>query len=106
MSYTPITADIRNRIATIPGLRLIDDPQKIEDYAKDGTPDLFHRPELVCEATEVLPIRALLRLANECRFPVTPRGLGTGLAGGSLPVFGGVVLSLARMNRILAIDER
>ena len=106
MSYTPITADIRDRIATIPGLRLIDDPQKIEDYAKDGTPDLFHRPELVCEATEVLPIRALLRLANECRFPVTPRGLGTGLAGGSLPVFGGVVLSLARMNRILAIEPR
>lgn len=106
MSYTPITADIRNRIATIPGLRLIDDPQKLEDYAKDGTPDLFHRPELVCEATEVLPIQALLRLANECRFPVTPRGLGTGLAGGSLPVLGGVVLSLARMNRILAIEPR
>jgi D-lactate dehydrogenase (cytochrome) len=106
MCYTPITADIRNRIATISGLRLIDDPQKIEDYAKDGTPDLFHRPELVCEAAEVLPIRALLRLANECRFPVTPRGLGTGLAGGSLPVLGGVVLSLARMNRILAIEPR
>jgi glycolate oxidase len=106
MSYTPITADIRNRIAMFPGLRLIDDPQKLDDYAKDGTPDLFHRPELVCEATEVLPIRALMRLANECRFPVTPRGLGTGLAGGSLPVFGGVVLSLARMNRILAIEPR
>lgn len=104
--YTPITADIRTRIASIPGLHLIVDPEKLEEFGKDKTPGAFHRPELAVEATEVPPIQALLRLANECRFPVTPRGLGTGLAGGSLPVHGGVVLSLARMNRILAIEPR
>jgi glycolate oxidase len=100
-----ITPEIRNRIAAIDGLRLIDDPQKLEDCGKDGTPNLFHRPELVVEVTEAPPIRALLRLANNCRFPVTPRGLGTGLAGGAIPVLGGVVLSLARMNRIIAIER-
>ncbi|MCK7469969.1 MAG: FAD-binding protein [Desulfomicrobium escambiense] len=45
-------------------------------------------------------------MANECRFPVIPRGLGTGLAGGAIPIHGGVVLSLARMNRIIAIEPR
>jgi len=104
--YTPITAEIRARIGAIGGLTLIDAPEKLEEFGRDKTPGAFHRPELVVEATEVSPIRALLRLANECRFPVTPRGLGTGLAGGSLPVLGGVVLSLARMNRIIAIEPR
>ncbi|MBE0557777.1 MAG: FAD-binding protein [Proteobacteria bacterium] len=102
--YSPITAEILARIAGIPGLRLIDDPQKLEDFSKDGTPNLHYRPEVVVEATEVASVQALLRLANELRFPVTPRGLGTGLAGGALPVLGGAVLSLARMNRIIAIE--
>ena len=104
--YSPITAEILARILGIPGLRLIDDPQKLEDFSKDGTPNLRYRPEIAVEASEVASVQALLRLANELRFPVTPRGLGTGLAGGALPVLGGVVLSLARMNRIIAIEPR
>ena len=104
--YTPITAEIRTRIAAIQGLTVIDDPEKLEEFGRDKTPGAFHRPELVVETTEVLPIQALLRLANECRFPVIPRGLGTGLAGGAIPVHGGVVLSLAGMNRIIAIEPR
>jgi len=104
--YAPITAEIRTRIAAIGGLTLIDAPEKLEEFGRDKTPGAFHRPELVVEATEVLQIRALLRLANDCRFPVIPRGLGTGLAGGAIPVHGGVVLSLAKMNRILAIEPR
>ena len=104
--YSPITADILARILGIPGLRLIDDPQKLEDFSKDGTPNLRYRPEIAVETSEVASVQALLRLANELRFPVTPRGLGTGLAGGALPVLGGVVLSLARMNRIIAIEPR
>jgi glycolate oxidase len=104
--YAPITAEIRARIAAIPGLVIIDDPGKMEEFGRDKTPGAFRRPELVVEATEVPQIRALLRLANDCRFPVIPRGLGTGLAGGAIPVHGGVVLSLAKMNRILAIEPR
>jgi glycolate oxidase subunit GlcD len=59
----------------------------------------------VVEATSEQQVQALLALASEFRFPVTPRGTGTGLAGGAVPVAGGVVLSLSRMNRILAIDR-
>jgi glycolate oxidase len=102
--YTSITAKIRDRIAGIPGLRVSDAPERLAECSTDGTPGLSHLPELVVEATEVASVQALLRLANACRFPVTPRGLGTGLAGGAVPVAGGVVLSLAKMNRIIAIE--
>ncbi|MCX5838950.1 MAG: FAD-binding protein, partial [Deltaproteobacteria bacterium] len=104
--YAPITAEIRARIAAISGLVIIDDPGKMEEFGRDKTPGAFHCPELVVDVTEVPQIQALLRLANDCRFPVIPRGLGTGLAGGAIPVHGGVVLSLAKMNRILAIEPR
>ena len=104
--YRSITAETRERIAATPGLRIVDDPQKLEDFGRDGTPHAFHLPELAVEATGVPQIQALLRLANDCRFPVTPRGYGTGLAGGAIPILGGVVLSLARMNRIIAVEPR
>lgn len=79
--------------------------EKLEPFGKDAT-ELLHLPELVVEVRNVEEVQAVLRLANEHRFPVTPRGLGTGLTGGSVPVFGGVVLSLARMNRIVSVDPR
>lgn len=104
--YSPIIDEIRTRIAAIEGLTLIDAPETLEAFGKDKTPGAFHRPELAVEATEASQIQALLRLANECLFPVIPRGLGTGLAGGAIPVRGGVVLSLAKMNRILAVEPR
>jgi glycolate oxidase len=47
----------------------------------------------------------MLKLANEKNIPVTPRGGGTGVSGGAVPIYGGIVLSLERMNRILEIDE-
>ncbi|MGH9372452.1 MAG: FAD-binding oxidoreductase, partial [Vicinamibacterales bacterium] len=50
-------------------------------------------------------VAAIARLCNEHRVPLVPRGAGSGYTGGSVPVFGGVVLSLERMNRILEIDE-
>lgn len=83
--------------------RVIRQAAKLADFARDATP-LDRIPELVVEPTETAQIQALMRLANVHRFPVTPRGLGTGLAGGAVPVCGGVVLSLAKMNRILEVD--
>jgi glycolate oxidase len=47
-----------------------------------------------------------MKICNEHRIPVTPRGAGTGLSGGAIPQFGGVVISMERMNSILEIDER
>ncbi|GAJ05922.1 unnamed protein product, partial [marine sediment metagenome] len=57
-------------------------------------------------ARTVKQISELMKLANEKRIPVTPRGAGYGLSGGAVPVCGGIVLSLEKMNRILEIDKK
>ncbi len=51
-------------------------------------------------------VSAVMRLADEYRFPVVPRGLGSGLTGGSVPVAGGLVISLNRMDRVIEINPR
>jgi glycolate oxidase len=76
-----------------------------EKYGRDETPDAFHAPDLVVLPRNSEETATLLRLAGEHRFPVIPRGAGTGVVGGAIPFGGGVVLSLERMNRILEIDE-
>ena len=102
--YAPITPDIVACLREAIGEEaVVTDPDKLEPFGKDAT-ELFHLPELVVEAVTTEQIQQLLRLANVYHFPVTPRGLGTGLTGGAVPLLGGVLLSLAKMNRILAID--
>lgn len=104
--YLPITPEIADQIGHAVGDGCVfAEKEKLEPFGRDAT-ELFCLPELVVEAESVDHVQALLKLANAHRFPVTPRGLGTGLAGGSVPVCGGVVLSLARMKRILSIDPR
>ncbi|NPV28184.1 MAG: FAD-binding protein [Firmicutes bacterium] len=73
-------------------------------YGYDSTPEAF-LPDLVVRPDSAEQIQKIIKLANLHLFPVIPRGAGTGLSGGSLPVKGGVVLDLTRMNRILEIDE-
>jgi glycolate oxidase subunit GlcD len=78
---------------------LVLDPDKLSEFGKDaGT--LSFTPEITVEATNVEQVQAVLRISSRYRIPVTPRGLGTGLAGGSVPMQGGIVLSLAKMNAI------
>ena len=61
-------------------------------------------PEAVVFPTTHEQVLAILRLCNECEIPVIPRGRGTGTTGASVPVRGGVVISLERMDRIVAMD--
>jgi glycolate oxidase len=61
-------------------------------------------PDAVVAPTDPLQVETLLRLAAEHRFPVTPRGTGTGKSGGSVPVRGGAVLTLHRMDHVLELD--
>lgn len=76
----------------------------IEPYSHDETEDLQYWPEVAVKPADTEQISAILKLCNEHTIPVTPRGGGTGLSGGALPVYGGVVLSLERLNKILEID--
>ncbi len=77
----------------------------LDRYGRDETMDLFARPGLVVRPRSTAEVQETLRLAERESIPVTPRGGGTGKAGGCIPVKGGIVLSLERMNRIKEIDE-
>jgi len=72
----------------------------------DETEDLCFIPDCVVRPRCAEEVSAVLRLANEEKIPVTPRGGGTGLSGGALAVHGGIVLYVDRMCEILEIDEQ
>ena len=74
-------------------------------YATDATPLQRGRPDLVVLPATTEEVAAVLALANEARVPVIPRGSGTNLSGGAVPLHGGIVLVLTRMNRVLEISE-
>ena len=74
-------------------------------YATDATPLRRGRPDLVVLPATTEEVAAVLALANEARVPVVPRGSGTNLSGGAVPLRGGIVLVLTRMNRVLEISE-
>ncbi|MDO7853099.1 FAD-binding oxidoreductase [Hymenobacter convexus] len=76
------------------------------DYGRDHTEDFHFAPDVVLRPGSAEEIGAIMRLCHEHRLPVTPRGAGTGLSGGALPIHHGVVLSTERLNKILDIDER
>jgi glycolate oxidase len=84
---------------------LFTDPEELVVYSYDATRK-GALPEAVARPIAAQEISAILLLANKERFPVVPRGAGTGMSGGSVPLRGGLVLSFERMNRILEIDER
>jgi glycolate oxidase len=72
-------------------------------YEQDGS-ILQAMPEIVVLPADVAEVSAVVRAAQKAGAPIVPRGSGTGLAGGAVPAEGGVVLSLARLDRILEID--
>ncbi len=74
-------------------------------YGYDAT-NLEGSAELVVFPGTAQEISEILQLANQHHFPVVPRGMGTGFTGGSVPVQGGVVLVLTRLNRIIEIDSK
>lgn len=82
------------------------DEENLLHYGHDETEQLSYPPEVVLRPRTTEEIAAVLKICNEDRIPVTPRGAGTGLSGGALPHLGGVLLSTDRMNSILQIDER
>jgi glycolate oxidase len=82
------------------------DEEVLSQYASDQTEDLHFLPDVVIKPRTAEEISAILRICNQYKIPVTPRGGGTGLSGGALPHMGGVLLSIERMNSILEIDER
>jgi len=76
----------------------------LETYSRDYTENLSYMPEIVVLPENTEQVADILKICNKHNITVTPRGAGTGLSGGCLPVNGGLVLSTERMNKILDID--
>ncbi|HOU14785.1 MAG TPA: FAD-linked oxidase C-terminal domain-containing protein [Anaerolineae bacterium] len=107
--YNPVTPAIVAELQNIVGEKYVihDDVEKMEAYAHDevADPAFAHMPDVVVKPASAEEIAAIMRLANRELIPVTPRGAGSGLSGGAVPVYGGILLSVERMNRILEIDR-
>ncbi len=108
-TYNPVTPALADELRRIVGDRfvLFGDAEKLEPYSHDEVPDrrYAHMPEAVVRPDSAEQIAAILKLANRERIPVTPRGAGSGLSGGAVPLHGGIVLLCDRMNRIVELDR-
>ena len=107
MIFNPVTQEVIDHLKIIVGEQFVyTDQENIFKYSKDETEDLSFFPDVVLKPTSTEEVSAILKFCNENCLAVTPRGGGTGLSGGALPIHGGVVLSLEKLNKILEIDER
>ena len=104
--YKKVDSEIVEELRQIVGADdVLVDVHDMEPYSHDEVVGLRADPEVVVKATSAGQVSQIFQLAQRERIPVTPRGAGMGLSGGAVPVCGGIVLSLERMNRILEIDK-
>jgi len=89
----------------LPGESVIDQPTSLAAYECDGLSAYRQQPLLVLLPESVEQVQQVMRLCHEEQVPVVSRGAGTSLSGGALPHAEGVVLSLAKMSRILKVDR-
>ena len=82
------------------------DENILNDYSHDETEDLKFLPQIVLKPYNTAQVSIIMIYCNKRNIPVTPCGARTGLSGGSLPIFGGVALSLENFNKIIQIDEK
>ena len=107
--YNSVTPSILAELKTIVGEKyVLADPEKLETYAKDETPDAryTHLPEAVVLPKTTEEVSLIVKMANREHISLIPRGAGTGLACGSIPVSGGIVLSLERFDQVLEVNQK
>jgi len=90
--------------AIVDGRGLISSPEELHTYECDGLTNFRVMPRAVLLPVSTEQVQKIVRVCHRERIPFVARGSGTGLSGGALPVENGIVISLARMNRILEVD--
>ena len=88
----------------VPGEGVIDHLDELAPYESDGLTAYAQKPLLVVLPENSAQISAVLRWCNDHQVKVVPRGAGTSLSGGALPLEDGILLGLSRLNQILDID--
>jgi glycolate oxidase len=79
--------------------------EDLNAYSYDGTTTWAHMPDVVVLPATAEQVSQILKLADDNKIPVTPRGAGTNVSGGSIPIKGGIVLCTTKMNKILDINK-
>ena len=105
--YGKLTPEIIKELESVLGKRgiITRDMDSLENYSWDQAGRIWgHMPEAVVLPENTGQVSSVMKIASLHRIPVTPRGAGSGLNGGAVPLAGGIVLSLERMNSILEID--
>src|SRR3989304_2439214 len=99
MSHDRLISELRAIVGT---QYVLIEKEDIIVYEQDGS--IFQvMPEIVVVPANVEEVSAVVKAAQRANVPIVPRGSGTGLAGGAVPAEGGIVLSLARLDRILTV---
>ena len=83
---------------------VLTDPLELLTYECDGLPHLHQKPAVVVLPSSADQVQAIVRLCHQHEIPFVARGHGSGLSGGALPIPGGVVIGLSRLNRVLDVD--
>jgi glycolate oxidase len=107
MEYGKVTKSIIYELVNILGEKnVIFDEEKMESYSHDETPidQYASMPDVVITPINTEQISEVVKLANKYLIPITPRGAGSGLSGGAIPIYGGILLSVEKMNKVIEID--
>ncbi len=106
MNYKKIdTEDIAYFKSIIAGNRVLVKGEFSVEYGRDELGTIEQQPELVIQVLSTQEVSDVMKYAYKNTIPVVVRGAGTGLVGGSVPIFSGIVLDMSKMNRILELDE-
>ncbi len=97
-------ARILDQFRAVVGRGLITEPSQLHTYECDGLTNFRVLPLAVLLPKSTEEVQDVVRICSREKIPFVARGSGTGLSGGALPIEGGIVISLARMNRILEVD--
>ena len=105
MAYNQVTPDIIAQLEKIVPGRVVSGDDVNPDYSRDEMPIYgTNMPSVSIEVLTTEEVSGIMKICYANNIPVTTRGAGTGLVGGAVPVLGGVVLSTARMNKIISFD--
>jgi len=101
----PMEARILDELRAVVGERgLISSPEELHTYECDGLTNFRVMPRAVVLPNSTEQVQTIVRICHHEKIPFVARGSGTGLSGGALPIENGIVISFARMNRILEVD--
>ena len=107
--FNPVTEEVLADLRKIVGEKYVKcDEDTLEKYKTDEEPipQYHHRPEVVVWPANAQEVAAIVKLANKYLVPITPRGGGTSVSDGAIPVYGGIVLCMERMNKIIELNEK